>query len=201
MRYYLYVSVTKVEMLHSQIGMSHFGKLKTGLKLKLGIAEASIESETANKALFDKAEEVRSKLISQSKTGSLERPKSYIDDVANLSFGHVREYASSIAFFGGFVGNKKVALIGAASSLVGAVPAAEANHAPYYYTMKFMNGALEHNTSIRKLPYVDSLEQAVDIAQAAVITPPEPLAFTALVLHNSPNLLVATPVFVARAEL
>jgi hypothetical protein len=68
--------------------------------------------------------------------------------------------------------------------------------------MKFMNEMVrdEKLNETEKIPYVNSLEEAVDIAQAAVIFPPERLMFTAKVLYDSPRLLVATPIFVAKAE-
>jgi hypothetical protein len=201
MRYFLYASATKIEMLHSQIGISYFGKVKAGFKLKLGFAEASIGTETQPRVLYNKAEEIRNYLLSKSMTGTISQPKSYIDDVADLSVGLISEYASSIAFFGGIVGSKKVALIGASSSLVGAVPSVEANHAPFYYTMRFINEALEAEESFDgDLPYVNSLEEAVDIAQKTAIGPPIRVAFTASVLHDSPHLLVATPIFVTRVD-
>ncbi len=201
-RYFLYVSPTKVEMLHSQLGVSYLGKLKAGLKLKLLVAEASVEGETTTRALCNKAEEIRNHLLADGKAGTIDKPKAYIDDVAELSFGNIIEYASSMAYFGGIINGKKVALLGDASSLVGGVPSVEANHAPYYYTMRFINEMLDSGKKIgeTKIPYVKSLEEAVDIAQSAVKTPPERLIFTAMVLYDSPRLLVASPIFVAKAE-
>ena len=61
LRYSLYVSPTKVDMLYSQLGSTFFDKMKAGLKLKLGVAEAHIEGETG-KALYDKAEAIRTHL-------------------------------------------------------------------------------------------------------------------------------------------
>jgi hypothetical protein len=201
MRYFLYVSPTKVEMLHSQIGASYFSKIKAGLKIKLGFAEASVEGETNVRAIYNKAEDVRNYLLSKSLAGTIAQPKFYIDDVAELSFGRIEEYRSSIAFFGGIIAGKKFALIGAASSLVGAVASVGSNHAPYYYTMKFINEALEREDKLEtSLPGRYTLEQAVDIALQAAINAPQRLVFTASVLYDSPDILVATPIFVARAD-
>jgi hypothetical protein len=204
MRNFLYVSPTKVEMLYGQIGSTFFDKMKAGLKLKLfGFGEAQFEGETG-KTLYAKAEAIRTHLLSTSTCGTIDSPKTYIDDTANLSYGHVVESASSMAFFGGTVGSKKVALIGSASSLVGAAPSVEANHAQYYYTMKFINEALsggeESSLAKEKLPYVQSLEEAVDIAQRSLVLLPQPMQFTAITIHSSPTLLVATPVFVAQGS-
>lgn len=210
MKYYLYVSETKVGMLHSQIGVSLFSKVKAGIKLKLPFFfEASLDADSETKTIYAKVEEIRNQILAGGECGTIERPKSYVDDTALLSFGSVTDYAASIAFFGGIVGGKKVALIGSSSSLVGAAKVAEADHRLDYYTIKFMAEMSEGrlHDKFRAAPPepaeieddLRSLEESVEQALGDVNTPPRRLSFTAKVIHDTSNFLVASPIFVAMA--
>ncbi|QHP69993.1 hypothetical protein EI171_23470 [Bradyrhizobium sp. LCT2] len=57
MNYYLYISETKVGMLHSQIGVTRFCKIKAALKLKIPFFEASLDSDTGEKSIYARAAE------------------------------------------------------------------------------------------------------------------------------------------------
>jgi hypothetical protein len=209
MKYYLYISETKVGMLHGQVRTTLFSKIKAGLKIKLPfLFEASLDADSEQKDIYAKVEELRNKILAGGECGTIERPKSYIDDTATLSFGRVADYAASIAFFGGTVGSKKVALIGSPSSLVGA-GSTDANHSLDYYTIKFIRDASAHDQSddldmrfraaVEYSQFDEKIELAVDEALKSVIGPPRRLAFTAKLLHTTPTLVLASPIFVALA--
>jgi hypothetical protein len=111
----------------------------------------------------------------------------------------VSEYASSIAFFGGIVGETKLGLVGSNTSLVGAVEHANSNHAPYYYTLKFLNRAVVADGIEGSPPYY-SFSEAIDIALKSLPPQTHSVEFFAKVLYTEPNLVVGTPLYVAIDE-
>ncbi|MCK1721316.1 SAVMC3_10250 family protein [Bradyrhizobium sp. 141] len=204
MKYYLYISETKVGMLHSQIGVTRFSKIKAAIKLKMPFFEASVDSDAGKKSIYAKAEEIRNQILAGGECGTIAAPKAYVDDTANLSFGRVADYAAEIAFFGGIVGSKSVALIGSSSSLIGAAKQ-DANHTIDYYEIKFMaETSDEINPTFpakreRYENFEKQMEASVVDALKRVRNRPRPVAFVAKVILASPNFLVASPIFVREA--
>lgn len=199
MRYYIYLSSTKIDMIFSQIKISIIGKLKASIKLNLGLIEVSMDGDGGEKELAQKAEAVRNYILSTPEVGTIEAPKPYIDDEADLSLGVIEDYAASIAIFAGYHAGKKIALIGSPYSLLGAPSEINTeNHGLDYYLIEFLKEHAKSDEPIgSKIPFSETLEQAVDKALSAIVTPPRRVLFTAKVLHVSPTLCVATPIFVA----
>lgn len=200
MRYYLYLSKNKIDMLFGQISRPSLEKIKGEIKFNTGIFSASLGAEMKTDNNYYAKLEVLEAYLNEQGIGNLSRTGPFIRDTAVLKYGGVCEYASEIAFFGNNLGTKKLALIGSMTSLIGAVDTAEANHALYYYTLKFMNEALEQDRPLSdNLPYMGKLEAAIDIALRAMPENDTRLDFLARVLHSSHRLVVATPIYVSYA--
>lgn len=126
-----------------------------------------------------------------------------------MRWGCVREYASDIAFFGGTVATTTVALLGSSESIIGAPKVSDANHEPFYYTMKFFNEMLSNRRFKEARAYSSSEQysernppcysyaESVNIAMAALDGSEATLEFLALVMRNEERLIIATPLYVA----
>jgi hypothetical protein len=204
-RYYLYISQAKVDSLVAQIPPPFTRSFETEIRANAGILSAGLKgvAPAAPPELAAKAGILGDYIEKTEAVGSISEPGRYIRDVASLRYGVVREYASGLAFFGGVADGAKVGLIGSPSSLVGAVPDGDANHAPYYYTLRFLSGLADADVDtsppVSQPPYY-SFEQAVDIALAALPPMPSRLEFLAKTLFRQPGVLLATPIYVALAD-
>jgi hypothetical protein len=203
-KYYLYISSTKVDNLLPQIPPTFVKSFETEAEIKVnaGILSATVKGKMLNEPsnLSARVGLLSAYLEKEEQIGSITLPDRYIKDVASLRYGVVAEYASDLAFFGGRVDRVKVGLIGASSSFVGSVPRSDANHSPYYYTLKFLNGlAWSDGEEAGELPYY-SYSQAIDIAVRALPPVTSRVEFLARTLYAKSNVLVATPIYVALIE-
>lgn len=181
-KFYIYMSHTKVDMLYSQLP-STFRR----------------DSEAEQAFMPTKLMAIRRYIENCEEVGTIQEPKTYISGTLPLRYGIVTEYASDIAYFGGKIDGQTLSLIGASASLVGAVKTTESNHAPFYYTMRFLNQIVHADAPVNGQPDYYSFKKASKIALGCV--PPEKynLEFLAKVLYKEPNLVVATPLYVAIA--
>jgi hypothetical protein len=211
LKYYVYISATKVEMLYSQIPADFLKGAEAELKVNLGVISTSVKGRGPEEAkeLSARVAAVGSYIRDHDEVGTVENPKSWIEGIASMRWGCVREYASDIAFFGGKLGTRTLALLGSSESLIGEPKVSEANHASFYYTMRFFNAMLANRRfkeerdwrfeNAEKPPY-NSYAKSVDIAYGALAGTEANLEFLALVLHQEEKLVVATPLFVALAR-
>jgi hypothetical protein len=198
--YYLYLSETKVGMLYPQIPQGLASSLEAEVKANLGVVQATVRGGTrpGDPNVYTNAAVVSSYLEKHDKVGTVAQPERYIKDTATLKYGIISEYASDIAFFGGIVGSVKVGLIGSSASMVGGVQRSESQHAPFYYTLKFLNRLADQETAPGRPDYY-TYEQAFDIASNAA--PLEgSVEFLARLLHQEPGQIIATPIYVAATD-
>src|SRR4051794_14745891 len=100
LRYYVYISATKVEMLYSQVPPAFLKGAEAELKVNLGIISTSLKGRGPEEAreLPARVAAVSSYLRDQNEVGTVEDPKAWIEGVVPMRWGCVREYASDIAF-------------------------------------------------------------------------------------------------------
>lgn len=200
-QYYIYLSTTKVEMLYPQIPQRLAGSLEAEVKANIGVVQATVRGGAPPDTpdIYTHAAAVTRYLEKHDKVGTIDRPERYIKDVATLKYGIIYEYASDIAFFGATIASTKLGLIGSSESMVGSVQPSESQHAPFYYTLKFLNRLAEREAADSPQPEYYSYMQAFDIASN--VTSLEIRAeFLARLLHEEPGLIIATPIYVAIAE-
>lgn len=178
-KFYIYISQTKVDLLYSQLAIAQ----KKDSDVDLSIPEKLLA--------------VRHYLETGKEVGTFSNPKTYISGTLPLSYGIVSNYAADIAYFGSVINGKILSLIGSSSSLVGAVNRSYSNHVTFYYTLRFLNSISNRNKPVNKQPKYNSFKEASDIALKCI--PPEKynLEFIAKILYSEPNLIVATPFYVA----
>lgn len=181
-KFSLYISETKVKTLFSQIPST----LKTG-------------AQTGAQGLLGELACVCQFLIETEQVGSETSDCTYIGGTLPLRYGAVSEYASAISFFGEIIEGTKVGLVGTISNLVRKVKLTEANHAPFYYTLEFLNHIIEVGEETNQQPDYESYEFAFDTALNSVPKKQQKFEFVAKVLYREQNLVIATPLYVALA--
>lgn len=180
MKYYLYISQTKVNMLYAQLPPS-----------------LQIVNDDEHSSNLTKLAIVHHYIEKYKKVGTIKEPETYISGILPLRYGVITEYASDIAYFGDKLDGDILSLIGASNSLIGAVQRTKSNHTPFYYTMMFLNRVANANVPVDSQPDYYSYKEASQIALKCI--PPERynLDFLAKVLYREENLIVATPLYVA----
>jgi hypothetical protein len=202
MKYYLYISAPKVEMLFPQIPPKFLQGASAELTVNLGLVSTTVKGTQPEsfESLSPQVAAVSKYLHAHAEVGTVESPGQYISGSLPMKYGVVAEYASDIAFFGAKVGRARCVLVGSSDSLLGSPQRAGANHAPYYYTLKFLNYLVEGNETTPEQPPYYSYKRAYEIAMKALIGNPQRLEFLAKTLHTEKNLVVATPIYVALDE-
>ncbi len=202
MRFLVYVSRSKVDMLYPQIPQRFFKSFEAELKLNLGLVSTGGKGTTNQRSeeLTAKLNVVSSYILEHEPVGTLQMPKKYISGSLPLKYGVVREYASDVAFFGGEFEGTTLAMIGSSDSLVGSAQHTDVNHSPFYYTLKFLNQQIESDSPSTDQPPYCTYKEAADIALSNVTPVAHALEFLALVLHHEVKLVVATPIYIALAQ-
>ncbi|MEU6578309.1 SAVMC3_10250 family protein [Streptomyces sp. NPDC046805] len=203
LRYYVYISQTKLEILIPQIPARLLRSLEAEIKINVSVFAAGVKKTASapSPELAAKAGVLGNYLEKQTGwVGTLTDPGRYVKGVASLQYGVMRDYAAELAIFGGEVDGVKIALIGSPASLIGVAADTAANHSLDYYVLKFLRGEAEsaRGSSEGWTPY----EAAVDGALNAGVLPPTclRLEFLAKPLFYNDRVLVATPIYVALAD-
>ena len=120
LRYYLYYSETKLNMLYSQISTKECSDYK-----KI----SSVEKALSQNNLIDNYPN---------------HNKQFIQGKIKMNWGWMteKEYATDIVFFGSKEGSKNLCLIGSRESLVGEVKVSGTSHSPDYYMFRIFNDQL-----------------------------------------------------------
>jgi hypothetical protein len=225
MRYFIYLSAKKIEMLFPQLPKSMLGRLASAIKFKAMGVEASLAKSSSDlsdtSALSAKALAIERYLCRKGHVQELGHGDRVAKDVTYISgrvdarWGRIIDYASDIAFFGGSLGRTHVALIGSAVCLLGSPAKDDANHAPDYYLFRFWNALVAdqmndfapsrssgNRSDPRTWPYFKgftTFERLLNAAPNAAT-----LEFLARVLglysEAGNDLVIATPMFVSYAE-
>jgi hypothetical protein len=207
LRYYLYISQSKLDVLIPQLPESRLRALTADIRINMGVVAAGVAkpATAASPELSAKAGVLTDYLEKQQGwVGSLADPGRYVRDIASLRHGVMRDYAADLAVFAGVVNGLKLALIGSPASLIGAAADTEANHSVDYYLLRFLSDAAESLPSEEDLSQDDRQRfgHAIDRALSVGLSLPAKLnlEFLAKPLFRSDGMLVATPIWVALAE-
>ncbi|MBR8840294.1 MAG: CHAT domain-containing protein [Stigonema ocellatum SAG 48.90 = DSM 106950] len=191
LKYYLYVSETKINMIYPQI---------------------SNQNNDGVEMLFSKVKAIHKYLEKNKIIGSLGNPAAYIYGRIPMNWGCLREYASDIVFFGTQKVTDSIVLVGSKYSLVGQSKESATEHSPDYYLFKFFNTCTEDE----KLFSLDNLKvsplndrnfrfllglESFNRFMSKVDHKDEPVEFLARMLkiykQGRDQLMIATPIYVA----
>jgi hypothetical protein len=210
LKYYVYISATKVGMLYPQIPPAFLKGAEAELKINLGVISTGFKAHGPEEAkeLPRQVAAVEAYLRDKGLVGTAEDPHAWISGSALMRWGRVRDYAAGIAFFGGTVGHKTVALLGSSDSIIGMPLQADSNHSLDYYTLRSLESELRRASEAADWsppasefysPF-SSYARSVDLAYQSLKDSDANLEFLALVLEKRETLIVATPLYVALAS-
>lgn len=116
LKYYVYVSESKVDMLHSQIPPSVRSKLEAEVKLNLQLAEVSFSKKQFSDNLYTKLNLVIDYLDKQHIIGSIGGPLEYFRGTLHMGWAQIYP---SVLFFGGISNETTIGLGGSMNNLLG----------------------------------------------------------------------------------
>jgi len=122
MRYYIYVSETKVEQLFAQIPTKLRDKIAARFTIDLKLVKAEFGGRQPRESLISKLEIVRAYLDDQGLIGTTDNPKSFFGDVLPLNWGpYAPDFDEEIQFvyFGGRTEETIVGLGGSLKHVLG----------------------------------------------------------------------------------
>lgn len=124
MRYYIYVSPTKVEQLFAQIPQQQVKRLVTKLTVDLKIVKAEISARESQETLFSRLVVVERFLEEESVVGSVDQPQAYLSGSMSLHWitlddERERRGEEPVVFFSGETSETVVGLAGSASNVLG----------------------------------------------------------------------------------
>jgi hypothetical protein len=115
MKYFIYVSDTKVDMLYGQIPRSLKDKIAGELKVDLHLVSASIKERDAEETRYSKLSVVTDYIDKHCEVGTIDYPGSYFKGTLDMNWGNVGGEGSSerIIFF---VGSTERSILGLGGS-------------------------------------------------------------------------------------
>ncbi|THV42227.1 DUF7019 family protein [Glycomyces buryatensis] len=203
LRYFLYISETKVDNLLPQIPPKFLRTMGFEVSVNAMVASAVVRRERPEEpvALSTRVSLLSDYIVQHERVGTIEDPAPYIGAVSRLRFGVVADYASELAFFGGEVDGVKLGLIGSSSSMVGAADPIASDNGLEYYTLLFLNGVVDQETlSPGRAMGIYEPGRAIDLALQLVPAQEHRLEFLAKTIRVEDGLVLATPIYVAMAD-
>jgi len=207
MKYYIYISDAKIEMLLPQVPHTVKKKIATefGIDLKLLSAKRKSEVET-EESRISKLETVVTYIREYGNLGSVDEPDSYIEDTLPMKSGTLGgnlKDGAPLVYFGGETNKTVMGLFGSAKHMVGAsgVPPAPAGS-----TTNFILAYLQGTIQTEQTEVFEAIHQLL----TSMKSPPEQLEFLAKRLLYEPHfsrrggkkgpVILATPLYVAKAD-
>jgi hypothetical protein len=141
MRYYIYVSETKVEQLYAQIPTKLRAKIAAKFTIDLKLIKGEFEGRQPQESLFSKLDIVRTYLEDEGLIGTADDPKSFFGEIMPLSwgpYGGSDEEEDEFVYFGGRTEETIVGLGGSLKHVIGEVGRLEAHS--YSLTQYLVDG-------------------------------------------------------------
>lgn len=103
MKYYVYVSDSKVDMLYAQIPERVRDRIAAELKVDLKVVQFALKKNSATETRFSKLELVRHYIEQRLSVGTVNEPEEYFKGVHLLRWGPCGSPKSGVVYFGGLV--------------------------------------------------------------------------------------------------
>jgi hypothetical protein len=164
MRYYVYVSETKVDQLYAQIPPRLRDRLATKLTIDLKLIKGEFEGRQPQESLFSKLDIVRSYLNDEELIGTIYQPKTFFGGELQLSWGPYEDPRSKAEFvyFGGQTNDTVVGLGGSMKHVIGAAGSAyPTSHSLSAYLVSALKATTEKPTAARdEVDFEKALEES-----------------------------------------
>ena len=125
MKYYVYVSDTKINMLYDQIPSRLRDKLATELKIDLKFLSTTLSQEPSERTRFAKLQLVTDFIKRNYNIGTVNNPEFFFQGDMKLRWGPLISYATEIVFFGGMTKRTILGLAGSMKHVIGEVGASK----------------------------------------------------------------------------
>jgi hypothetical protein len=162
MKYYIYISDSKVDMLLSQIPHDQKKKIATEFKIDLKLLSASRKAETEDESnRFTRLEAVTAFIREYGNVGSVDEPDEYIKGDLLMHWGpyiNVYDYSgdeSPLVYFGGSTERTIVGLGGSSKHVIGA-GGQSSSHS--HSITPFLISYLEKQLGLKKKPNPDVID-------------------------------------------
>jgi hypothetical protein len=230
MRYYIYVSATKVDQLYAQIPRSLRDRIAAKFTIDLKLIKGEFEGRQGQESLFSKLEVVRNYLESEELIGSVDDPRDFFAGTMPLSwgiYGYDKQRTSEFVYFGGQTQRTILGMGGSLHHVIGEVGQAhphsysatprlttalkvmtitERDTEPEEYEEKFLRNAHYEPWLGSPADQIPGVLHSVWLATTRTDGVLEPMEFIAKRLlrdyHKNANasVLLGTPLYVALAE-
>jgi hypothetical protein len=125
MKYYVYISDTKVNMLCDQIPSQLRDKLATELKIDLKFLSTTLSQEPLERTRYAKLQLVIDFIRRNYKIGTVDNPEFFFQGEMKLRWGSLISYATEIVFFGGMTKQTILGMAGSMKHVIGEVGASK----------------------------------------------------------------------------
>jgi hypothetical protein len=205
MKYYLYISDAKVDMLLPQISDAHKKKVATefGFDVKIFSAKRKVE-EDENDNRIARLETVASFIREFGNLGTVEKPNEYIEDSMSMYFTVLDpEINQPAAYFTGKQLGTLVALGGSGHHLLGVGKPAATFGASLAFRILYLLNVGSDEQGINKYFGMEAVLRVYDNLQSQRL-PLESLRFMAKRLaieqHGGKTIILGTPLYVAKDD-
>lgn len=202
MKYYTYVSDSKIDMLYSQLPSKEARRISTELELNFGIVKASASKPELDSDLYSKLKVVVSYLKQKGLIGTVSKPKDYFAHKMKMHLGNVSFYKgddSMILYSGVSEDGILVGLVGSSAHVVGA-PSMESESLGYARA-EFWLQIIEEMRSPSKEEYENEmydLDNLIDYqARHRDDASKQSVEFVAKKFIVEGNFLIGSPLYVA----
>jgi hypothetical protein len=209
-KYYIYVSDAKVDMLSAQIPRNILNKISADLNINLGVFNVALKEKESQQTLFDKLEVVAKYITKHLDIGDVDNPQTYFHARVPMRWGAL--FGGSNQNFVYFAGKTDQTIFGLGGSMQhvigeqkGQSPGANSFTPSILATLKKLDIHSDFGISSDVVP---SREDPLWVVAASAglheLGPEEPLEFLAKKLIegslDSKHILLGTPIYVAYGE-
>ncbi|HEY7079375.1 MAG TPA: SAVMC3_10250 family protein [Nitrososphaeraceae archaeon] len=123
MKYYIYISDTKIDMLFAQIPQSILKKISAELNINLGMVSVSLKEKQSEQTRFDKVNVVSNYINEHLDVGDTDHPKAYFKGIVPMVWGPLPHGGpdNDFVYFGGETNNTILGLGGSKHHVIGEV--------------------------------------------------------------------------------
>jgi len=215
MRYYVYVSDSKVDMLYSQMPRGIRDRIAAELKIDLKVISVSVSGKRSEETRYSKLQLVTTFLEKNASIGSVHAPEAYFRGRLPMRWGPYGSEDSEMVYFGAVTSGTVVGLGGSMQHVIGAMGESVAptgtpglSSAPFYITsvLRHELGLTPASVDDDELGLEDTWNSNVLHATRRMRGPLQGLEFLARRLlfgryHDTEiRVLPGTPIYVALAE-
>ncbi len=218
LKYYIYVSDSKIDMLFGQIPEGLLSGLISELKINFGVVSASLSRDSPDAARFSKLSVVRRYIEKHAEVGTIDAPKEYFSATIGAKWGRLfHPYRSTeIVYFGGKTKRTTFGLGGSLSHVIGSSVDGKTelgSSAPFLLrALSQVDTKIAGETDdswYNEISNYDDVRDAVLLANERLTGPKQKLEFLAKRLLVEPpsisheengKILLGSPIYVALVE-